>query len=183
MTVGELTGCVIVSGMPAAGKSTITELAARLLPRAAQLKADDVNRLVLSGRVGYLCQPADEALRQAELCNRNLCSMANNFVDYGFTVLMDQLVETRAELDFLIDLMAPRPVRLVTLAPGPDICRRRNTMRDAEDQFDYDGYDELHENMRRSFSGIGWWFDTSALTPDETAHRLVHEATHRATVS
>jgi len=183
VTADGLIGCVIVSGMPAAGKSTITDLAARLLPRAAQLKADDVNRLVLSGRVGYLCQPADEALRQAELCNRNLCSMANNFVDYGFTVLMDQLVETRSELEFLIDLLAPRPVRLVTLAPGPDVCRQRNSMRDAEDQFDYDGYDELHENMRQRFSGIGWWFDTSALTPDETARRLVREAAHRATLS
>jgi hypothetical protein len=34
-------------------------------------------------------QPADEAARQDELCNRNMCSLANNFVDFGFTVLMD----------------------------------------------------------------------------------------------
>ena len=66
MVADELTGCVIVSGMPAAGKSTVTALAAQLLPRAAQIKADDVNEMILSGRVGFMGQPADEALRQEE---------------------------------------------------------------------------------------------------------------------
>ncbi|HLL68352.1 MAG TPA: AAA family ATPase [Micromonosporaceae bacterium] len=176
----ELSGCVIVSGMPAAGKSTVTGLAARLLPRAARIKADDLNEMILSGRVGYLGQPAEEALRQAELCNRNLCSMAGNFVDFGFTVLVDQLVENRSELNFLVDLLAPRPVGLVTLAPGPDVCRQRNSTREPDEQFDFTDYDALHDDMRREFDGVGWWFDTSALTPEETAARLVREAPYRA---
>src|SRR5688500_138491 len=122
MSSAALSGCVIVSGMPGAGKSTVTRLAGGLLPRAAQVKGDDVNGMVLSGRVGVMGQPADEAARQDELCNRNMCSLANNFVDFGFTVLMDTVVADRAELDFLLGLLAPRPVRLVTLAPGPAVC-------------------------------------------------------------
>src|SRR5690349_16937198 len=115
MTSGELSGCVIVSGMPGAGKSTVTALAARWLPRAAQVKGDDVNKMILSGRVWFMGEPADEALRQDELCNRNMCLLANNFVDFGFTVLMDTVVADRAELGFLVGLLTPRPVRLVTL--------------------------------------------------------------------
>ena len=61
--MGTLTGCVIVSGMPGAGKSTVTALAARRLPRAAQVRGDDVNQMILSGRVGFLGEPADEADR------------------------------------------------------------------------------------------------------------------------
>ena len=30
--------------------------------------------------------------------------------------------------------------------------------------------------MRRGFGDVGWWFDTSALTPPETAERIVAEA-------
>lgn len=183
MTGEALAGCLIVSGMPAAGKSTVTGLAARLLPRAARIKADDLNEMILSGRVGYLGQPAEEASRQAELCNRNLCSMASNFIDFGFTVLVDQLVENRSELTFLVDLLAPRPVGLVTLAPGPTVCRQRNATREADEQFDFTGYDALHDDMRRDFDGVGWWFDTSALTPGETAARLVREAPYRAMLS
>jgi adenylylsulfate kinase-like enzyme len=176
----ELLGCVIVTGMPGAGKSTVTGLAARLLPRAAQLMGDGVNAMVLSGRVGFQGEPAEEARRQGELCKRNLCSLANNFVDFGFTALMDTVVANRAELDFLLSLMAPRPVRLVTLAPGVEVCQYRNATRDPEDQFEFDGYDRLEADMRRDIGDLGWWFDTSAITPAETAARLVAETVDRA---
>ena len=131
MTNGELPGCVIVSGMPGAGKSTVTRLAAGLFPRAARVGGDDVNLMIGSGFVWFMGKPTDEALRQDELCKRNMCSLASNFVDFGFTVLMDSVLVDRPELDFFLALLSPRPVRLVILAPGIDVCRRRNDMRDA----------------------------------------------------
>jgi hypothetical protein len=30
---------------------------------------------------------------------------------------------------------------------------------------------------------VGWWFDTAALTPEETADRIVREARRRALLS
>jgi predicted kinase len=180
MTSRELVGCLIVSGMPGAGKSTVTALAARLLPRAAQVKGDAVNLMILSGRVGFMGEPADEALRQDELCNRNMCSLANNFIEFGFTVLMDTVVADRAELDFLLGLLAPRPVRLVTLAPGVEVCQRRNATRDPVERFEFHGYHRLEAEMWRDLADVGWWFDTSALTPAETAEQLVREAADRA---
>jgi predicted kinase len=180
MTSGALVGCVIVSGMPGAGKSTVTALAARLLPRAAQVRGDDVNKMILSGRVGFMGEPADEALRQDELCNRNMCLLANNFIDFGFTVLMDTVVADRAELDFLLGLLAPRPVRLITLAPGVEACRQRNATRDPAERFEFHGYHRLDAEMRRDLGDVGWWFDTSALTPTETAEQLAREAADRA---
>jgi predicted kinase len=126
VTSGELPGCVIVSGMPGAGKSTVTRLAARLLPRAARIGGDDVNLMIGSGFVWFMGKPTDEALRQDELCNRNMCSLANNFIDFGFTVLVDSVLVDRSELDFFLALLSPRLARLVILAPGIDVCRRRN---------------------------------------------------------
>jgi predicted kinase len=177
---GELFGCVIVSGMPGAGKSTVTALAAGLLPRAAQVKGDAVNQMIRGGRVWFMGEPRDEARRQDELCNRNMCSLAANFVDFGFTVFMDTVVADRAELDFLVTLLSPRPVRLVTLAPGVDVCRQRNAARAPEEQFEFDGYHQLEADMKRDLGEVGWWFDTSALTPAQTAQQLVREAAERA---
>lgn len=172
MTAARLDGCVLVTGMPGAGKSTVTALAARLLPRCARVTGDEMNMMVVSGRVGFRCEPADESERQSELCNRNLCALANNFVDYDFTVLVDTVVADRAELDFMLGLLAPRPVRLVILAPGIDACVHRNP----QDQFFFNGYPQLEADMRRDLADLGWSFDTSALTPLETAERLVADA-------
>jgi predicted kinase len=145
MTSGDLSGCVIVSGMPGAGKSTVTRLAARLLPRAARVGGDDVNLMIGSGFVWFMGKPTGEALRQDELCNRNMCSLANNFIDFGFTVLMDTVLVDRPELDFFLALLSPRPVRLVVLAPGIDVCRRRNAMRDPQDRFGNAWLRRLHQ--------------------------------------
>lgn len=180
VTGEELHGCVIVSGMPGAGKSTVTGLAARLLPRAARIKADDVNEMILSGRVWRLGEPVHEARRQGELCDRNLSSLANNYIDFGFTVLLDQLVTDLEELEFLVGLMAPRPVHLVTLAPTVDVCRQRNATRELSERWEFDGYHRLEAELRRDFSDVGWWLDTSDLTPDATAELIVREAGHRA---
>jgi predicted kinase len=173
--VEALSGCVIVTGMPGAGKSTVSTLAARLLPRACRVKGDDVNQMILTGRVPFNGEPAAEAARQDQLCNRNMCSLANNFIDFGFTVFMDTVVADRAELDCLVGLLAPRPTRMVILAPGIPVCRHRNATRDPDERFDFDGYERLEAQMRKDVAEFGWWFDTAALTPQETAARLVSE--------
>lgn len=178
MTAVPLTGCLIVNGMPGAGKSTVSTLVARMLPRAARVKGDDVNEMILSGRVGFAGDPPEEAVRQVELCHRNMCSLAANFVDFGFTVLMDTVVADRVELDFLVGLLAPRPVRLVTLAPGTAVCRQRNAIRELSERWEFADYDRLHADMWHGFGNVGWWFDTSALTAEETAERIVRFAAH-----
>lgn len=168
----ELSGCVIVTGMPGAGKTTIADLVGRRLPRGAQVGGDAVNVMIRSGSVGFMGQPMEEALRQDELCNRNLCALANNFIDFGFTVLMDTVLVDRSELDFFIALMSPRPVRVVVLAPGIEVCKDRNANRAPHEQFDFDGYERLEADMIREFSDVGWWLDTAHLTAQETAARI-----------
>jgi AAA domain len=180
VTTPELSGCVIVAGMPGAGKTTITGQAARLLPRAARVKADDLNEMILRGFVWGLGEPREEALRHRELGDRNLTALACNFIDFDFPVFMDQLVADRAELDFLVGLMAPRPVRLVTLAPSIEVCRHRNATRDPSESWEFGGYEQLEADLRREFGEVGWWFDTSELTPEQTAEQLLSEVAERA---
>ncbi|WP_407563406.1 AAA family ATPase [Streptomyces sp. 184] len=179
----ETPDCLIVTGMPGAGKSTMTRLVGERLPRSARLGGDELNGMIVSGFVWALGEPADEAARQVELLHRNLCALANNFADAGFTPLIDAMVPSREKLGFLLDLLADRRVLLVVLAPGIEVCRFRNTIRDPRERFDFDGYEELDAAMRREFGDVGWWFDTAGLTPEETADRIVREARDRALVN
>ena len=86
-------------------------------------------------------------------------------------------------LDAFLHRLARRRVCFVVLAPGIEVCRYRNTIRDPRDRFDFDGYESLEADMKRELGDVGWWFDTAALTPEETADGIVEEAHHRAVVS
>jgi len=139
--------------------------------------------MIVSGFVWALGEPADEAARQVELLHRNLCALATNFSDAGFTPVLDLMIPSREKLDFFLDRLTTRRVMLVVLAPGIDVCRYRNTIRDPRDRFDFDGYEALDADMKREFGDVGWWFETAALTPEETADRIVREACHRASLN
>lgn len=139
-----------------------------------------MNEMIVSGRVWALGEPADEATRQVELCNRNLCDLAGNFVDAGFTAVIDWVIPNRAQWQFFMETLAPRSVQFVVLAPGSQVCRERNKRRAPEQRFDFDGFDDLDAEMRRELGDVGWWFDTSSLTPEQTANQIVREAGSRA---
>jgi hypothetical protein len=149
--------------------------------RFARLTGDDLNGMILAGRVWALGEPADEAARQVELGDRDLCALAANFADAGFAPVIDWVVPDRAQLDFFVELLSPRPVLFVVLAPGLEVCRQRDATRDPRQRVDYD-YSSLGVEMSRELGDVGWWFDTSALTPEETAERIVREAGRRAVV-
>lgn len=175
--------CLIVTGMPGAGKSTVTRLVAKRLARSARLDGDQINRLIVNGRVGFQEEPADEATRQIDLCNRNLCTLANNFSDAGFTPVIDWVIPSREQLDLFVSLLAARKVLFVVLTPGISVCQYRNTIRDPGERFYFDGYEALDADMKRELGDVGWWFDTADLTPDQTADQILREAHPRALVN
>nr|WP_129666559.1 AAA family ATPase [Phytoactinopolyspora endophytica] len=172
--------CLIITGAPGAGKSTVSLMVSQALVRSALLNGDQLNEMIVRGRVWALGEPADEAARQVRLCNQNLCALATNFADSGFTPVIDWIIPDRQQLDFYLHTLSPRRVLVVVLAPSIDVCRRRNATRDADEQFAFDGYEDLRSSMHDGFGTAGWWFDTSDLTPEETAIQIVAEAPKRA---
>ena len=179
-TVDHGGACLLITGAPGAGKSTVSGLVAGALSRSALIDAYFVSRLVASGYVWPLGEPADEAARQVRLLNTNLCALATNFVTAGFTPVIDIVVPDGKQLNTFREALAPYRLLLVVLDPGAAVCRYRNEIRPPQDQFFFDGYEGLRGSMRQDFGDVGWWFDTSHLNPQQTAQRILDESAVRA---
>ena len=174
--------CLLITGAPGAGKSTVSGLVAQALSRSALIDAYVVSRLVASGYVWPLGRPADEAARQVRLLNTNLCSLATNFAAAGFTPVLDVVLPDGDQLDTFRRALGAHRLLLVVLDPGTAVCRYRNENRPPEDQFFFDGYEELRASMRHGYGDLGWWFDTSNLSPQQTAQRIIAEGSVRAAI-
>ena len=179
-------GCLLITGTPGAGKTTVSRLVAERLPRAAQVDGDVFGIMLVSGRANMLdddgrWDPGPEGQRQLRLRMVNLCSVADNFAEAGFMPVADSVVETRAELRFIARRLRARPLMLVVLCPPLDVARHRNATRAVETRVDYD-FAPLARNQRRELGDLGWWLDSGEQTPEETADVIVAEAARRAVV-
>lgn len=174
--------CLIITGAPGAGKSTVSRLMAQRLSRSALIDAHFVSTMVKAGYVWPLGQPADEAARQVRLLNTNLCALAGNFAEAGFTPILDLVLPDGDQLETFRRALTLHRLLLVVLDPGSDTCRYRNEIRPAQQQFFFDGYDQLRASMRDGFGKSGWWFDTSRLSAEQTVERILDEADRRAVV-
>lgn len=174
--------CLLITGAPGAGKSTVSRLLARQLSRSALVDAYFVSTMVVSGYVWPLGEPADEAARQVRLLNTNLCALASNFIDAGFTPILDLVVPDAEHVKTFRRALASHRLLFVVLDPGTDTCRHRNQSRAPDEQFFFDGYEELRASMRSGFGDLGWWFDTSDLSAEQTVDQILQEAPRRAVV-
>lgn len=159
--------------MPGAGKSTVTRLLGQRFPRAARFDGDDLNRMLVNGFVWALGEPADEAARQVELCDRNLCSLATNVAAAGFQPIIDSVIASRRRVDLMLEQLKPLDVVLVVLAPSIESCRTRNAHRDPRERFDFDGYEDLEVRLREELGDVAHWLDSTGLTAEHTVDRVI----------
>jgi len=160
----------VVSGIPAAGKSTVAGLLARRFARGVHLESDVLQRMVVSGSVWPHEQPAEEATLQLRQRGRRTALLADSYVGSGFTVVIDEVViGTRVEE--LLDDLVTRPVRLVMLVPDLAVVAARDAARAKPEVFDV--WRHLDDVVRTQTPRVGLWLDSSELTAVETVDAIL----------
>src|SRR5487761_316908 len=76
----------VITGVMAAGKSTVAELLAERFERAVHVRGDLFRKLIVRGRDPISPELSDEALRQLDLRQRIAASVANDYWRDDFTV-------------------------------------------------------------------------------------------------
>lgn len=171
---------LLITGLQAAGKSTIAQGVAERLPRSVHLRGDSFRRMVVGGREEMSATPSDEALRQLRLRYRLTAQTADAYFAEGFAVVAQDVIlgEHLAEL---VEQIRSRPLFVVVLAPSPEAIAKREAGR-GKTAYESWAIAELNKVLHEQTPRIGLWLDTSEQTPEETVEEILRRAWSEAAV-
>jgi predicted kinase len=171
----------LISGMPGAGKSTVARLLALHFDRAAHIDIDMVyHHFTVAGLEPPESQPGDPA-DQGHLAVANAAAMARNYVAAGYVCVLEGAVAMRSQVLACQRAVAPQPLRLVVLAPPPEVSDRRDAQRSGKHVAGY--FRHLGPMLDSELSGLGLWIDNGDQAPLDTVRViLAHGAEARVPV-
>lgn len=166
----------LLTGVPAAGKSTVAHLLAERFPRSAHVRGDIFRRMVVRGRVEATPSAEPEMARQLRLRQSLAAATADGYHACGFTtVLQDCFLE--GMLPFVVSRLRSRPLFVVVLAPTADVVRRREQARGKRAYGSWT-VEELDHRLRERTPHLGVWVDSSGQAPEETVEEILRRS-HR----
>lgn len=168
----------LITGIQAAGKSTVAQLLAERLPRSVHVRGDLFRRMIVNGRADMgPAEPAAEAVRQLRMRYRLATDVADGYAEAGFNVVLQDII-LGDDLSWVVERIRARPLTVVVLAPSVAAVSARDHERQlARGKVAYKPGDEdiaaLDRALRGTTPRLGLWLDTSDLTVEETVDRIL----------
>ena len=161
---------IVITGVMAAGKSTVAQRLAERLPRSAHIRGDVFRRMIVSGREELLSDEKAEAVDQLWLRYRLSAATADAYAAAGFTAIVQDVI-LGADLPAYRELIRTRPCHLVVLSPRADVVAAREA---ARRKTGYGAWTvpDLQAELART-PRIGLWLDNSDRTVDETVDEIL----------
>jgi chloramphenicol 3-O-phosphotransferase len=172
---------VLITGMQAAGKSTIAPLlASRLGPPAATVDGDVYYHAVVAGGVGMTPDPEPEALRQLQLRYDASALVARHYLEAGFDFVCSDIILGEYVARWLDCFEGIADPHLVVLAPSVESIVEREIARGSNSYRDWqrpgmtlaDAVASLQEGLTE-IPQRGLWLDTTGQTAEESVAAIL----------
>ena len=163
---------ILITGVMAAGKSTVAQALAERLEKSVHLRGDLFRRLIVKGQAKMDFALSADALAQLNLRYAIATTVATMYLAGGFTVVYQDIIiaQTLAEI---VAQLQQHPLYVVVLCPEPAAVAVREAGRDKR------GYDreadiiDFDRVLREETPRIGLWLDSSTLTVAETVDTIL----------
>ncbi|MDY4609793.1 MAG: AAA family ATPase [Sphaerochaetaceae bacterium] len=168
----------LITGVMASGKSTVAELLASRLGRGVHLRGDIFRRMIVSGREEMSGSPSEEAVRQLHMRYELAADATKEYYAHGFSVVLQDNYYG-AELVRMTTLLHDYPLRVVALCPNVETVKERERSRT---KAGYGGFtvDGLYSAFLRETPRIGFWLDTSELSPAQSVDAILRHFKNNA---
>ena len=161
----------LITGLMAAGKSKIAQLLAENIERSVHLRGDIFRKMIISDREEMTENATEEAIKQLKLRYQITVQAAKEYYDAGFNVIIQDNYYGKI-LSEMIEYLLPYKPRVIVLNPNVETIKKREKYRNKKG---YKGFsvEKLYEEFIKETPKIGFWIDTSNITPDETVKKIL----------
>ncbi|MGW0231739.1 phosphotransferase-like protein [Actinopolymorpha singaporensis] len=168
----EVPKVIVVTGIMAAGKSTVAQLLAEHLDRSAHVRGDVFRRMIVSGAAPIVPDGGEAMDAELRLRYRISASVADAYAEAGYIAVVQDILIGRHLTEYVQSLVA-RPVGVVVLAPRPEVVERREAGRGKTGYADGWTAAELDAALRLETPRLGLWLDTSDQSPEQTVTQIL----------
>jgi predicted kinase len=169
MTAGAV---FVISGLQAAGKTTVAGLLARSFERGVHVAGDSIREMVVAGGVAMTAGNPGGAAEQLLARYEAALAVARVYHKAGFSVVIEDVILGEMALRFL-ELVPWPEINFVMLAPSLEAVTAREQGRSKKGYGQAWSVRTLGTVLERDTPVFGWWLDSSELTAEDTAERIL----------
>lgn len=162
---------LLITGIMAAGKSSVAQAIAERLPKSVHLRGDMFRRMIVGGRVDMGDKDEMEARAQLNSRYRAAVGVAKTYHSAGFDVIY-QDVMIGPVLNDVVTQLSDLPLYVVVLCPRREVVEERERSRSKTGYGHYSVAD-LDQVLNERTARIGLWLDNSDQTVEQTADAIL----------
>ena len=162
----------VISGVPAAGKTTVARLLAGRLDRAVCVPGDAIRAMVVTGRADMRPDAGQAELCQLLLRYQGALAVASVYLNAGFDVIVEDVIIGPVLRDFLALVPVPE-AHLVFLDPCATMVAERDRSRQKTGYGGHWSVGQLRDVLRLETARLGLWLDTTDLSAEQAVDRIL----------
>ncbi len=163
----------LITGIMAAGKSSVAQALAERLPKSVHLRGDVFRKMIVGGQAEITSlELSKEAEAQLRLRYQLAVSTARQYWAAGFSVVYQDIIVGESLLEIVTTLNVS-PLYVVVLCPNAEVVTVRAAARSKSGYTPDLTPTTFDLALRRDTPRLGLWLDTSALSVEATVDAIL----------